>query len=282
MTTIRAAITQTTWTGDKESMIAKHEQFARDAAADGAQIICFQELFYGPYFGIIEDAKYYDYAEPADGPIVQRFAKLAKELKLVIVLPIYEEDMPGVYYNTAVVVDADGTILGKYRKHHIPNLDRFWEKFYFRPGNLGYPVFDTAVGKVGVYICYDRHFPEGWRELGLNGAQLVFNPSATKPGLSNRLWELEQPAAAAANQYFIAANNRIGTESDEFGDLAVTFYGSSYFVDPRGNYVGDVASQDQTETVVRDIDFDVIREVRNNWQFYRDRRPESYTATVKP
>ncbi|UTT62782.1 nitrilase-related carbon-nitrogen hydrolase [Microcella humidisoli] len=282
MTTIRAAITQTTWTGDKESMIAKHEQFARDAAADGAQIICFQELFYGPYFGIIEDAKYYDYAEPADGPIVQRFAKLAKELKLVIVLPIYEEDMPGVYYNTAVVVDADGTILGKYRKHHIPNLDRFWEKFYFRPGNLGYPVFDTAVGKVGVYICYDRHFPEGWRELGLNGAELVFNPSATKPGLSNRLWELEQPAAAAANQYFIAANNRIGTESDEFGDLAVTFYGSSYFVDPRGNYVGDVASQDQTEIVTRDLDLDLIREVRNNWQFYRDRRPESYTAVVKP
>jgi N-carbamoylputrescine amidase len=282
MTTIRAAITQTTWTGDKESMIAKHEQFARDAAADGAQIICFQELFYGPYFGIIEDAKYYDYAEPADGPIVQRFAKLAKELKLVIVLPIYEEDMPGVYYNTAVVVDADGTILGKYRKHHIPNLDRFWEKFYFRPGNLGYPVFDTAVGKVGVYICYDRHFPEGWRELGLNGAELVFNPSATKPGLSNRLWELEQPAAAAANQYFIAANNRIGTESDEFGDLAVTFYGSSYFVDPRGNYVGEVASQDQTEIVTRDLDLDLIREVRNNWQFYRDRRPESYTAVVKP
>ncbi len=282
MTTIRAAITQTTWTGDKESMIAKHEQFARDAAADGAQIICFQELFYGPYFGIIEDAKYYDYAEPADGPIVQRFAKLAKELKMVIVLPIYEEDMPGVYYNTAVVVDADGTILGKYRKHHIPNLDRFWEKFYFRPGNLGYPVFDTAVGKVGVYICYDRHFPEGWRELGLNGAELVFNPSATKPGLSNRLWELEQPAAAAANQYFIAANNRIGTESDEFGDLAVTFYGSSYFVDPRGNYVGEVASQDQSEIVTRDLDLDLIREVRNNWQFYRDRRPESYTAVVKP
>ncbi|KQV26533.1 nitrilase-related carbon-nitrogen hydrolase [Yonghaparkia sp. Root332] len=282
MSVIRAAITQTTWTGDKESMIAKHEQFARDAAADGAQIICFQELFYGPYFGIIEDAKYYDYAEPADGPIVQRFAKLAKELKMVMVLPIYEEDMPGVYYNTAVVVDADGTVLGKYRKHHIPNLDRFWEKFYFRPGNLGYPVFDTAVGKVGVYICYDRHFPEGWRELGLNGAELVFNPSATKPGLSNRLWELEQPAAAAANQYFIGANNRIGTESDEFGDLAVTFYGSSYFVDPRGNYVGEVASQDETEIVTRDIDLGLIREVRNSWQFYRDRRPDSYAATTRP
>ena len=282
MTTVRAAITQTTWTGDKTSMLDKHEQMARDAAADGAQIICFQELFYGPYFGIVEDAKYYDYAEPADGPIVQRFAALARELKMVMVLPIYEEEMPGVYYNTAVVVDADGTILGSYRKHHLPNLDRFWEKFYFRPGNLGYPVFDTAVGRVGVYICYDRHFPEGWRELGLNGAEIVFNPSATKPGLSNRLWELEQPAADAANQYYIGANNRIGTETEEFGDLAVTFYGSSYFVDPRGNYVGKVASQDTSETLTRDLDLDLIREVRNNWQFYRDRRPETYIATTRP
>ena len=281
MSVVRAAITQTTWTGDKESMIAKHEQFARDAAAQGAGIICFQELFYGPYFGIIEDAKYYAYAESIPGPTVERFQKLALELGLVIVLPIYEEEMPGLYYNTAAVIDADGRLLGKYRKHHIPNLPQFWEKFYFRPGTLGYPVFDTAVGKVGVYICYDRHFPEGWRELGLGGAQIVFNPSATKPGLSNRLWELEQPAAAAANQYFIAANNRVGNESNEFGDKAVTFYGSSYFVDPRGNYVGAVASTDKTEVVIRDLDMEVLREVRNAWQFYRDRRPESYTRTVE-
>ena len=238
MTIIRAAISQTTWTGDKESMLDRHEQFARDAHAQGAQVICFQELFYGPYFGITEDAKYYAYAEPADGPIVQRFAALAKELSMVMVLPIYEEDLPGVYYNTAVVVDADGTILGKYRKHHLPNLDKFWEKFYFRPGNLGYPVFKTAVGPIGVYICYDRHFPEGWRELGLNGAQIVFNPNATKPGLSNRLWEIEQPAAAAANGYFVAAPNRVGTEDNEYGELAVTFYGSSQFCDPQGNVVG--------------------------------------------
>ena len=142
---------------------------------------------------------------------MQRFAALAAELGLVMVLPIYEEEQPGVYYNTAVVVDADGTVLGKYRKHHIPHLEKFWEKFYFRPGNLGYPVFRTAVGPIGVYICYDRHFPEGWRELGLNGAQIVFNPNATKPGLSNRLWEIEQPAAAAANGYFVAAPNRVGT-----------------------------------------------------------------------
>ncbi len=282
MTVVRSAITQATWTGDKESMIAKHEQFVRDAAAQNVQVICFQELFYGPYFGITQDAKYYEYAESVPGPTVERFQALAKEHHMVIVLPVYEEEQPGVLYNTAAVIDADGSYLGKYRKHHIPNLPQFWEKFYFRPGNTGWPVFQTAAGKIGVNICYDRHFPEGWRELGLNGAEIVFNPSATKPGLSNRLWELEQPAAAAANQYFVGANNRIGTETEEFGDEAVTFYGSSYFVDPRGNFVGDIASTDTEEIVIRDLDLDVLREVRNSWQFYRDRRPDAYNTIVAP
>jgi N-carbamoylputrescine amidase len=282
MTQIRAAITQTTWTGDKASMIAKHEQFARDAADQGAQVICFQELFYGPYFGITQDPKYYEYAEPDDGPVVTRFAALARELNLVTILPIYEEEQPGVYYNTAVVVDADGTVLGKYRKHHIPHVEKFWEKFYFRPGNLGYPVFRTAVGPIGVYICYDRHFPEGWRELGLNGAQIVFNPNATKPGLSNRLWEIEQPAAAAANGYFVAAPNRVGSEANEYGDEAVTFYGSSQFVDPRGTIIGGYASGEKEELVIRDLDLDLVRVVRNEWQFYRDRRPDSYQAITAP
>ncbi|HEY2299718.1 MAG TPA: nitrilase-related carbon-nitrogen hydrolase [Jatrophihabitans sp.] len=282
MTVVRAAITQTEWTGDKESMIAKHEDLARQAAADGAQIIGFQELFYGPYFGAIQDQKYYEYVEPIPGPTVERFQKLAKELNLVIVLPIYEVANEGEYYNTAAVIDADGSLLGIYRKHHIPNLPQFWEKFYFRPGNAGYPVFDTKVGRVGVYICYDRHFPEGWRELGLNNAQIVFNPSATKPGLSNRLWQIEQPAAAAANQYFIAANNRIGQEVAEFGPDAPHFYGSSYFVDPRGNFVGDVASEDKEEIVIRDLDLDELLRTRNDWQFYRDRRPDSYERTTAP
>ncbi len=282
MTVVRAAVTQVAWTGDKESMIDRHEELAREAAAAGAKVICFQELFYGPYFGIIQDQKYYAYVESIPGPTVERFQAVAKELGLVMVLPIYEVANEGEYYNTAAVVDADGSLLGSYRKHHIPNLPQFWEKFYFRPGNLGYPVFDTAVGRVGVYICYDRHFPEGWRELGLNNAQLVFNPSATKPGLSNRLWELEQPAAAAANQYFVAANNRIGREFDEFGDDAVEFYGSSYFVDPRGNYVGEIASTSKEEIVIRDLDFEQITRTRNDWQFYRDRRPESYTRVTQP
>src|SRR4051812_47573533 len=145
MAVVRAAITQTTWTGDKDSMLDKHEQFARDAAAQGAQVMCFQELFYGPYFGITQEKKYYDYAEPVDGPIVQRFAALARELGQVMILPIYEEQQTGIYYNTTVTVDADGSVLGIYRKHHIPHVEKFWEKFYFRPGNVGYPVFDTAV-----------------------------------------------------------------------------------------------------------------------------------------
>ena len=282
MTVVRAAVTQTTWTGDKESMIVKHEQLARDAAAQGAQIICFQELFYGPYFGIIEDAKYYDYAESVPGPTVERFQALAKELHLVIVLPVYEEEMPGVYYNTAAVIDADGSFLGKYRKHHIPNLPQFWEKFYFRPGNLGYPVFDTAVGKVGVYICYDRHFPEGWRELGLGGAQIVFNPSATKPGLSNRLWEVEGPCAAVANGYFVLQPNRVGREDNEYGELAVDFYGTSQVIDPRGNFVGERGSSEHEELLVRDLDLDLVQAMRDDWQFYRDRRPDTYGDITAP
>ncbi len=282
MTVIRAAISQTRWTGDKASMLDKHEQYARDAAAQGAQVTCFQELFYGPYFGITLDQKYYRYAEAADGPIVQRFQSVAKELGIVMVLPIYEEAETGVYYNTSVLVDADGSILGKYRKNHIPHTAKFWEKFYFRPGNLGYPVFESAVGRVGMYICYDRHFPEGWRELGLADAHMVFNPNATKPGLSNRLWEVEGPAAAVANGYFVLQPNRVGREDNEYGELAVDFYGTSQVIDPRGNFVGERGSGTHEELLVRDLDLDMVREMRDDWQFYRDRRPDTYGEIVAP
>jgi len=282
VTIVRTALTQATWTGDKESMLAKHEQFTREAAAQGAKIICYQELFYGPYFGIVQDTKYYEYAESVPGPITERFQALAKELDIVIVLPVYEEDQPGVLYNTAAVIDSDGSYLGKYRKHHIPHLPKFWEKFYFRPGNLGYPVFDTAVGKIGVNICYDRHFPEGWRALALNGAEIVFNPNATAPGISNRLWEIEQPAAAVANGMFVVATNRVGLEDNEYGDEAVNFYGSSYVVGPDGALVGEMGSSTEPELLVRDIDLGKVREVRERWQFFRDRRPDAYGPLVAP
>ncbi|MCB1246795.1 MAG: acyltransferase [Acidimicrobiia bacterium] len=276
---VRAAIVQTEWTGDQDSMIEKNVAYAREAAAQGAQVMCFQELFYGPYFCQVQENEHFDYAEPIpDGPTTKLMQELAKETRMVLVVPIFEKEDDGVFYNTAVVIDADGTFLGKYRKQHIPHTNGFWEKFYFRPGNGGYPVFDTAVGKVGVYICYDRHFPEGWRALGLNGAKIVFNPSATSRGLSMYLWNLEQPAAAVANEYFIGAINRVGKE--EFGDN--DFYGSSYFVSPRGQIVGEAASDTEEELVIRDLDLDMIDEVRKQWAFYRDRRPDAYEELVKP
>jgi beta-ureidopropionase len=182
-----------------------------------------------------------------------------------------------VYYNTAAVIDADGTYLGKYRKMHIPQTHGFWEKYYFKPGNMGYPTFQTRFAKIGVYICYDRHFPEGARLLGLNGAEIVFNPSATVAGLSQYLWKLEQPAHAVANGYFMAASNRVGTEGPwNIG----RFYGSSYICDPRGQFLAE-AGETEDELVAAECDLDVIEEVRRTWQFYRDRRPDSYGDMVK-
>ncbi|SIR77034.1 nitrilase-related carbon-nitrogen hydrolase [Williamsia sterculiae] len=279
MTVVKAALVQAEWTGDRESMIKAHVEYTREAASQGAQIIGFQEIFDGPYFCQQQDSEFYAFAESIPGPTTNTFCALAAELNIVIVLPIYEKEQEGVLYNTAVVIDADGTLLGKYRKHHIPHTNGFWEKYYFRPGNLGWPVFDTAVGKVGVYICYDRHFPEGWRALGLAGAQIVYNPSATSRGLSSYLWKLEQPAAAVANEYYIAAINRVGVEA-EYGDD--DFYGTSYFVDPEGKFVGEVASDSAPELVVRDLDLALIGTVRDRWAFYRDRRPDAYGPLVAP
>jgi beta-ureidopropionase len=276
---VRAALVQQAWTGDKDSMIAAALQHIHAAADQGAQVVCLQELFYGPYFCQVQDADYYSYTEAIpDGPTTRLLQRAAQTHGIVIIAPMYEEEQPGLYYNTAAVIDADGSYLGKYRKNHLPQVKGFWEKFYFRPGNLGYPVFDTAVGRIGVYICYDRHFPEGWRALGLAGAKIVFNPSATSRSLSAYLWRLEQPAAAVANQYFIGAINRVGVEP--LGDN--DFYGGSYFVDPRGQLVGEAACDNGDEVIVRDLDLGTLAEVRDLWQFYRDRRPDSYEGLVKP
>ena len=273
--TVRAAIVQHSYKGDKEAMIAAHEESTREAAAQGAQVMCYQELFYGPYFCQVQDAEFYSWAEAIpDGPTTKRMQELAAETGMVLVVPMYEQEQPGVLYNTAAVIDADGTYLGKYRKTHIPQVNGFWEKFYFRPGNLGFPVFDTAVGKVGVYICYDRHFPEGWRALGLGGAQMVFNPSATSRSHSSYIWKVEQPASAVANMYFVGAINRVGKE--ELGEN--DFYGTSYFADPRGQFVDGTASDHEEELLVRDLDLDLIEEVRAQWAFYRDRRPDTYDS----
>ncbi|MFP5263576.1 MAG: nitrilase-related carbon-nitrogen hydrolase [Blastocatellia bacterium] len=263
----------------KQANIEKNLRFIEQAAGQGVQIICMQEVFTTPYFCAEQSAHWYAAVEKIpDGPTVRLMQEVAKKHGMVVIVPIYEEEVTGIYYNTAAVIDADGKYLGKYRKNHIPQTaPGFWEKFYFKPGNLGYPTFDTAFARVGVYICYDRHFPEGARALGLNGAEIVFNPSATVAGLSEYLWELEQPAHAVANGYFVGAINRVGHEQPwDIGE----FYGKSYFCSPRGKILAQ-ASRDSDELVVADLDLDQIREVRNVWQFFRDRRPESYGALTE-
>jgi N-carbamoylputrescine amidase len=263
----------------REANIEKHLKLIDKAGKEGVQILCMQEIFTGPYFCAEQNPRWYEAVERIpDGPTTRLMQERAKKHRMVMIVPLYEEEAPGVYYNTAAVIDADGTYLGKYRKNHIPQVaPGFWEKYYFKPGNLGYPVFQTKYAKVGVYICYDRHFPEGARELGLNGAEIVFNPSATVAGLSEYLWKLEQPAHAVANAYFVGAINRVGTEAPwNIGE----FYGQSYFCDPRGKMLA-VGSRDRDELIVAELDLDVIREVRNVWQFYRDRRPETYGGLCK-
>ena len=287
MTVVKCGLIQASHAGStsdsidkiRQANIDKHMVLIDKAGAAGVQILCMQEIFTGPYFCAEQTPRWYEATEYIpDGPTTKLMQETAKKYQMVIIVPLYEVESTGVYYNTAAVIDADGTYLGKYRKNHIPQVaPGFWEKYYFKPGNLGYPVFQTRYAKVGVYICYDRHFPEGARELGLNGAEIVFNPSATVAGLSEYLWKLEQPAHAVANGYFVGAINRVGTEAPwNIGE----FYGQSYFCDPRGQMLA-VASRDQDELVIADVDLDKIREVRNTWQFFRDRRPETYTGIAR-
>ena len=264
----------------RQFMIDKHVALVDEAASRGVEILCLQELFTSPYFPAEQHDRWRQLAEPVPGgPTVQLMQDLARQHHMVMVVPVFEEEITGLYYNSAAVLDSDGSYLGKYRKNHLPHVaPGFWEKFYFRPGNLGYPVFDTARGKVGVYICYDRHFPEGARALGLAGAEIVFNPSATVAGLSEYLWGLEQPAHAAANGYFLGAINRVGVEQPwEIGE----FYGSSYFCNPKGQIVAQ-GSRDRDEVIAADLDLDEIAEVRTIWQFYRDRRPDTYGGLIAP
>ncbi len=281
MTIVKAGLIQVSLKADtaespdriRDQMVEAHIPLIEEAGRQGVQVLCFQEVFNQPYFCPSQDAKWYAATEKIpDGPTVKLMQEYAQRHNMVMVVPIYEEEITGVYYNAAAVIDADGRYLGKYRKSHIPQVAGFYEKFFFKPGNSGWPVFDTAYCKLGVYICYDRHFPEGWRALALNGAEYIVNPSATVAGLSQYLWKLEQPAAAVANGVFIGATNRPGIEQPwEIG----RFYGSSYVVDPRGEILVE-ASEDSDQLVVAEMEMETVREVRNTWQFFRDRRPETY------
>jgi len=256
----------------RQAAIDAHIPLIEEAGRRGVQILGLEEIFNGPYFCPSQDAHWYDIAESVPGPTTELMGQYAKKYQMAMVVPVYEREQAGVYYNTAAVYDSDGTYLGKYRKNHIPHTSGFWEKYFFKPGNLGYPVFKTRFATIGVYICYDRHFPEGARVLGLRGAAIVFVPSATTSGHSDNLWRIEQAAMAIANGYFVGTNNRVGREAPwNFGE----FYGSSYFCDPYGQVLA-MGSRDRDELVVADLDLEMIDRVRAHWQFYRDRRPETY------
>lgn len=260
----------------REAMLEAHAAVIEQAAAKGVQVLCMQEIFNQPYFCAVTNEKWFAAAEAVpDGPTVRRLSELARRHEMVIVAPLYEVD-DGIYYNTAAVIDADGSYLGRYRKNHIPDLPQGKETFYFRPSDIGYPVFETKYCRLGVYICYDRHFPEGWRALALNGAEYVVNPSATPENLSRSIWDLEQRAAAVANSFFVGTINRVGKEGP--WDIG-RFYGSSYFADPGGRILAQ-ASDDQDELLVADLELDRVRRSRQTWRFFEARQPQSYGSLV--
>jgi beta-ureidopropionase len=266
---VRVALLQMNCSGKREQNLARAEAMIREAAGKDAQIVLLAEVFHELFFITDLNTRYFDAAEPIPGPITQAMSKLALELNIVIVAPIYESVERSVYYNSAAVIDADGALLGVYRKNHIPLNTIFYEKLYFKPGNLGYPVFNTRYAKVGILICHDRHYPEGARALALNGAEIVLVPSATPDkSLSRKVWEKELCAHAIFNEYFVAGLNRTGQEGDYF------YYGRSVAFDPAGEMLGQAGEGEEVFLV--DCDLDLVTQRRRAWQFYRDRRPETY------
>lgn len=272
---MRAALIQMPASARREENHDRAEALLERAAGQGAEVACLQEIFATWFFPQTLDPAHQELAEPIDGPTVRRMRAVARALRLWVVVPFYERALPGELYNAAVLVDSAGAVVGHYRKHHLPMSSHFQEKFYFRPGNLGYPVFDSPYGRIGLMICYDRHFPEAARALGLNGAEVVFVPTATtRRGFSRSVWEAELQGHAIANGYFVGGVNRVGREADS------EYYGRSLFVDPIGRILAQAG--DQEEVLVADLDLAVLAEVRRAWPFFRDRRPDSYGPLVRP
>ncbi len=250
----------------------------RLAAEGGARIVCVQELFRSRYFPQVEDTDAFALAEPIPGPTTERLCPLARELEVVIVASVFEARAPGVYHNTAVVIDADGAVLGKYRKMHIPDDPGFYEKFYFTPGDLGFRTFRTRYAYIGVLICWDQWFPEAARLAALGGAEIIFYPTAIgwgagESGTARRAqleaWELVQRSHAVTNGVYVAAVNRVGREGK------ITFWGNSFAADPAGRVLAQ-AERNRPETLLVDCDLGAIAEARHNWPFLRDRRIDAY------
>ncbi len=267
---MRAALIQMRGDRSREENLDRAEELLEEAARRGAAVACLQELFATWFFAQTLDPAAQALAEPLDGPTVTRMRRVASALGLVLVVPFYERAQAGELYNAAALVGAGGEVLGIYRKHHLPMSSHFQEKFYFRPGNRGFPVWPTPHGRIGIMICYDRHFPEAARLLALHGAEVIFVPTATtRRGFSSSVWEVELRAHAIANGVFVAGVNRVGTERDS------TYYGRSLFIDPIGQVLAQAGETDE-EVLVADLDLARVEEVRRVWPFFRDRRPDAY------
>ena len=281
---VRIAGVQFVGHADKAVNVETASRLVRQAAARGARIICLPELFSTMYFCVETRREYFDWAEPIPGPTIERMGALARETGTVLIEPIFERADDGRFYNTATVLGPDGGIIGKYRKSSIPLMDvgrssepRGNEKFYFEPGDLGFPTFDTPFARIGVLICYDRHFPEAARVLGLGGAEIVFVPTATT-GMTRYLWDLELRAHAVTNIYYVCGVNKVGVD---VGGSTRNHFGSSMVINPRGEILAQ-ASDTRDDMAVADVDLSVLPELRGLWGYYRDRRPDMYGPLVEP
>lgn len=279
----RLALLQSGTFASKEEAFDHHESLIREAAAGGAQIVCTQELFLTPYFCTVEDTERFDLADPIPGAVTDRLGVLAGELGIVLVSSLFEQRGPGLFHNTAVVHDADGRMLGSYRKSHIPQDPGFEEKFYFTPGDSGWPVWETKFGRIGVLICWDQWYPEAARLMALGGAELLLYPTAIgwlpaeKPTLGDAqhcAWETVQRGHAVANGCFVAAVNRTGSEGD------TEFWGRSFVANPYGEIVAK-ASTENPEILFHEVDFADVEAFRRIWPFFRDRRIDAYGEIVK-
>lgn len=278
--TVTLALIQMSETAEVQKNLDKAVERISEAAAQGAQIVCLQELFRSLYFCRQYDPAFFDLAESIPGPTIQVLSKLAKEKQIVIIAPVFEKRADGLYHNSAVVLDADGSVCGHYRKMHIPDDPNFYEKYYFTPGDLGFQTIECRYGKIAVLICWDQWFPEAARLCALRGAQIIFYPTAIGrqegefPEVAKAQytgWEIVQRGHAVANEVFVAVPNRVGKEGP------ITFWGKSFVSDPFGTLLAQ-ASEDQEENLIVSCNLSSIEEIRRGWPFLRDRRIDAYHA----
>ncbi len=285
----RVGLVQMSATPDPENNLQRAIEHVRNAAGKGAQVVCLPELFQTQYFCQREDAALFDLAEPIPGPTSAKLAEVAKQLRIVLIASLFEKRAPGVYHNTAAIFDADGSLRGLYRKMHIPDDPLYYEKFYFTPGDLGFRAFDTNAGRIGTLVCWDQWYPDGARLTALQGATVLFYPTAIgwHPAekaefgkAQHDAWRTIQRAHAIANGVYVAVVNRVGFENGDIrgksaSGAGLEFWGGSFLCDPFGRVIAE-SSHDKEEILTGEVDLRILEDIRRNWPFLRDRRIDSY------